>query len=290
MSLPMPRLSELLSSTRLSSLVGLLFALTIAAEASAGQPVTVLLASGRHFTGAVDSRTDDAHLWLRASENSIELLRPIDWDRVVSAQIGDKKLSSIEVRAAAVDLKTAQADQESFEASEAISSPPRAAAQSANLAATRNPVRSIEFDATLGHWAAGVEATGIVITLRPLDADGRLVAIDGTLDVDLIGQRFTVVSEGNGFPPLGRWTVAVTAADFDPSGAVYRLAFQAVHPDFQFDLDPHGLVHARLSVPGDGAFEASQALVRIRAYSSVRDRAQQTTGNRFLPIERVESR
>ena len=82
----------------------------------------------------------------------------------------------------------------------------------------------------------------------------------------------------------------MSAADFDPSGAVYRLAFQAVHPDFQFDLDPHGLVHARLSVPGDGAFEASQALVRIRAYSSVRDHVQQTTGSRFLPVERVESR
>ena len=286
----MPRLSDSLRLSRLWSLAGLLPALAMAAEASAGESVTVLLASGRQFTGAVDSRTDDVHLWLRAGENSIELLRPIDWDRVVSARIGDKKLSSTEFRAAAVDLKTAQTERESVETSEAISNPHGAAAQRPNRAAMRNQVRSIEFDATLGHWAAGVEATGIVITLRPLDADGRLVAIDGTLDVDLIGQRFTVVSEGNGFPPLGRWTVAVSAADFDPSGAVYRLPFQAVHPDFQFDLDPHGLVHARLSVPGDGAFEASQALVRIRAYSSVRDHAQQTTGSRFLPIERVESR
>jgi hypothetical protein len=286
----MPRLSDLLRLSRLFIWAGLLFATGTVAEVSAGPPVTVLLASGRHFTGAVDSRTDDAHLWLRAEENLIELLRPIDWDRVVSAQIGGKKLSSSEFRAAAKNLKTTQTEREPAEANEAISNSFSAVAQSANRAAIRNPVRSIDFDATLGHWAAGVEATGIVITLRPLDADGRLVAIDGTLDVDLIGQRFTVVSEGNGFPPLGRWTVAVSAADFDPSGAVYRLAFQAVHPDFQFDLDPHGLVHSRLSVPGDGAFEASQALVRIRAYSSVRDHAQQTTGSRFLPIERVESR
>src|SRR5437660_10719031 len=102
----MPRLSDLHSSTRAFFLAGLLLALTVAAKASAGQPVSVLLTSGRHFTGAVDSRTDDAHLWLRASENSIELLRPIDWDRVVSAQIGDKNLSPSEFMAAAVDLKT----------------------------------------------------------------------------------------------------------------------------------------------------------------------------------------
>jgi hypothetical protein len=273
----------------LIALAGPLFAAT-AAEAAAGEPVNVLLASGRHFAGVVDSRTNDAHLWLRTNESSISLLRPIDWDRVVSAQIGDKKLSAGELRAAVADLKTTQADREPRETSEAISGPTRLSAASQNRAAAPNPVRTIQIDADLGHWAAGVEATGIVVTVRPLDADGRLVAVDGTLEVDLIGQRFTVVTEVNGFPPLGRWTVAVRTADFGPSGAVYRLPFQAVHPDFQFDLDPHGLVHARLSVPGDGVFEASQALVRIRAYSSVRDHVQQATGSRFLPVERVDSR
>jgi len=36
-------------------------------------------------------------------------------------------------------------------------------------------------------WSSGVEATGAVVTLLPLDADGNLVPVDGTLDVDLVG-------------------------------------------------------------------------------------------------------
>ncbi len=273
-------------------LAGLLCLCASVPQSAASEPISVLLTSGRHFTGLVDARTDDFRLWLRVESGSITLLRPIDWDRVTGAQIGAKKLSADELRAESSSLKSAQTTIEHDEAGvpplggterlKAVFDP-----EAQSRRELHHPVRSIQIDATLGHWTATTEATGIVVTLQPLDALGNLVAVDGTLDVDLIGQRLTVVTEGNGFPRLGRWTIAVRPADFGPSGAVYEFSFQAVHPDFHFDLDPHALVHARLSVPGQGTFEVSQAMVRIRAYSSVRDHVQQATGSRYLPEEQT---
>jgi hypothetical protein len=266
-------------------LVGLLGLANWSPPAAASEPVTVLLASGRRFTGAVDARTNAAQLWLRVESGPITLLRPIDWDRVRSAQIGDKQLTVDELHDQSATLKSAQEVVERNEAEPL----PTSRDNRLNVG-DQQPVRSIQIDAVLGHWSETTEATGIVVTLQPLDAHGNLVAVDGVLDVDLIGQRLTVVTEGNGFPRIGHWTTAVRAADFSPSGAVYEFPFQAVNPDFHFDLDPHALVHARLSVAGQGSFEMSQPMVRIRAYSSVRDHIQQATGSRFLPEEEVGSR
>jgi hypothetical protein len=231
-------------------LAGLLCLCASIPQSAASEPISVSLASGRHFTGLVDARTDDARLWLRVESGSITLLRPIDWDRVAGAQTGAKKLSADELRAESASLKSAQATIEHDEAGV----PPSDGADGSK-AELQHPVRSIQIDASLGHWTPTTEATGIVVTLQPLDALGNLVAVDGTLDVDLIGQRLTVVTEGNGFPRLGRWNIAVRPADFGPSGAVYEFSFQAVHPDL--------------------------------AYSSVRDHVQQATGSRFLPEEQT---
>jgi hypothetical protein len=264
---------------------GLLGLFNWSPRVAASEPVTVSLASGRRFTGAVDARTDDAQLWLRVESGPITLLRPIDWDRVRGAQIGDKQLSAAELHDQSATLKSAQEVVKHNEAEPSAAN--RVDQQTPELP---HPVRSIQIDATLGHWSTTTEATGIVVTLQPLDRHGNPVPVEGVLDVDLIGQRLTVVTDGNGFPQLGHWTTAVRAADFSTSGAVYELPFQAVNPDFHFDLDPHALVHARLSVPGQGSFEASQPMVRIRAYSSVRDHVQQATGSRFLPEEEVGGR
>lgn len=283
----MPRCFASLRFDKSFAMTGLLFAVAVH-SAAAAETVTLRLASGRERTGFIDPRTDDAHLWLRSEADSITMLRPIDWERIVSAQIGNKRLSRDELRAAAAGLKTPEASLEARDSSTPASAP-RESAIRPQSAAPPPLVRAIQIDAALGHWEPGVEATGIVVTVYPIDADGRLVPVDGTLDVDLVGQRLTTVADSNGFPQIGRWTAAVRSSDFGPSGAVYRLAFQAVHPDFQFELDPHGLTHARLSVPGQGTFEASQSLMRIRDYSPVRDHLQQDTGSRFLPIERVEN-
>ncbi|MFH1923324.1 MAG: hypothetical protein ABIP48_25965, partial [Planctomycetota bacterium] len=75
--------------------------------------------------------------------------------------------------------------------------------------------------------------------------------------------------------------------EFGLLGAKYRFPFQAVHPEFDLELAPYAAVHARLSVPGEGVFEATESDVRVRPYSATRDHLQYTTGQRFFPLERT---
>ena len=97
-----------------------------------------------------------------------------------------------------------------------------------------------------------------------------------------------LLANADQFPELARWTQVVAAGDFTDGVAAYRLPFQALHPDFNVDLGSLGLVHARLSVPGQGVFEATTGATPIRQFNPVRDRLQQQVGQRFWPIERTD--
>jgi len=112
--------------------------------------------------------------------------------------------------------------------------------------------------------------------------------VRGTLEVELIGRQTGVAKPPQPFARLGHWAQPVSVDDFGSRGAAYRLPFQGVHPEFQLAVAPHGAVHARLSVPGQGTFEATASTVRIRPYSAVRDQWQQATGYRFFPQETTQ--
>jgi len=271
---------------------------------AAGSQLTVSVASGRVFNGEVDPQTDRDLLWLRVGDGPIVIRRPIDWERVVRIRQGEKELSPDELRALAHASKDATnaallpappvPAEDWTTARTWLTAPSTAPAgdrtnPSGGAAQIGSPqASSLQIDAELGHWTAGVDPSGIVVCIHPTTADGALLPIDGTLAVDLIGQTPASQGQGDGLSTLGRWTQAVRVADFGPLGAVYQFPFQAVHPDFDLELRAHGLVHARLSVPGQGTFEASQAMVRLRPYSAVRDRLQQNTGSRFAPIEQTD--
>jgi hypothetical protein len=273
------------------------------ATTAVGQ-ITVSVASGRVFNGEVDPQTDRDLLWLRVGDGPIVVRRPIEWGRVVRVRQGEKELSPDELRALAQTSKDATnatllpappVPAEDWTMAKTWLTAPGAAPigdranPSAGVVRVGSPqVGSLQIDAELGHWTAGVETSGIVVCIHPTTADGSLMPVDGTLAVDLIGQTPASQGQGDGLSTLGRWTQAVRVADFGPLGAVYQFPFQAVHPDFDLELRAHGLVHARLIVPGQGTFEASQAMVRLRPYSSVRDRLQQNTGSRFAPIEQTD--
>jgi hypothetical protein len=261
--------------------------------------ITVSVASGRHFTGQLDPQTDLDLLWLRVGEGSIVVRRPIEWERIVRVRQGEKELSAEELRflarASSAEASGRQLPAPPIPAEDGTVEKPWAAAPATPVGSERainrraaDQVRSLQIDVELGHWTASVEPSGIVVCIHPTTADGALTPIDGTLAVDLLGQRPASQGQGDGLATIGRWTETVRMADFGPLGAEYRLPFQAVHPDFDLELRAHGLVHARLIVPGQGTFETSSAMVRLRPYSSVRDRLQQNTGSRFAPIEQTE--
>ena len=267
-----------------------------AAPPAAGAPVTVELDSGRRFTAEVDARTDQSRLWLRQDLESGFLLRPIDWARVVHVEL-DGDVFSGEQFHHAVGVVRQSFPHESGTDSTApriVLGPtegrpsPGSAPQAGEGSPGRAPeVRSLAIEARLANWDGDVEVDGLLVHILPLDGRGVAVPVHGTLEVTLTAERVGVVQRAQPFARLGRWTKQVRIADFGPYGAEYRLPFQSVHPDFDDRWAALGAVNTRLSVPGRGVFEQTADDVRIRPYSAVRDRLEQTTGRRFFEMERI---
>ncbi len=153
----------------------------------------------------------------------------------------------------------------------------------------KNPscrVQWLDIEARPARWDNYVDIDGMSICIAPKDAYGRIIPVRGTLDVDLIAEHAGVVRPPYPFSRIAHWSQAVRVEDFGPYGAVYKLPFQDVNPEFDNHLGPHGAIHATLSVPGQDTFEAT-ADARIRPYSLIRDRLLQTTGRRFFPEETI---
>jgi len=269
--------------------------------------ITVELASGRSFTADVDPRTDAIRLWLRHSRGTAVILRPIRWQRVVCVKVGEETLSGEEFREVIVQPRELVPRGDEVEVgrsgfirvhagpptdSHAAESPASAGWSGAMAATGGGPraaiaVRSLAIDAWVANWDADVEVDGLVVEVHPLGANQAPVPVRGTLGVTLMGWRSATANSKQYSARLGRWSHLVGPTDFGPSGAVYRLPFQSAHPEYNLQWAPYGAVHARLSVPGGGVFEATQSDVRIRPYSAARDYLQQTTGGRFFCLERT---
>src|SRR5215471_17893954 len=64
------------------------------ANPASEEPIAVAVVDGRIFTGHVDHRTDEHHLWLRMQRPGISLRRAISWDEIVLAQSPQGELTS----------------------------------------------------------------------------------------------------------------------------------------------------------------------------------------------------
>ncbi len=281
--------------------------------------ISVYLASGRTFTAALDARTDPVQLWLRFEQAGATLLRPIRWDRVIWAEVAGEKLSGRQLRRLIEQLRqeipaqpvlpSARTNIVMIGASEvghasekgtvpicAKHPPGRSGGHRPKVGRGLSPfppsadtsrVVSLAIDAGVANWDENVEADGLLVHVYPLGTDGALVPVHGTLEVDLKAEQNGSNRLHQPFVDAGHWSQQVRPADFGPMGAVYRLRFQSIHPEFEHWLESRGAVHACLTVPGQGTYEATAAMVRIRPYSTVRNHLQQTTGHRFFPDERT---
>jgi hypothetical protein len=286
-----------------------------APRAESAEPITVRLESGRSFTGHVDARSDDQRLWLRFQSADAVIFRPIEWSRVVSGEHEGRTLEPAGLRDIALafsgqarrtpagvplpppagggieEVPTPRYAQEAFAPPRPASGGSASYADAASAAlGMAPPVQSVTFDAHVANWNAGVEVDGLLLHIYPIDGSGRLVAVDAVLDVDLFAPRrrdFNGSPHGRGVvvEPVGRWSKALSADDFTDQGAVVRLPFQAIHPEFDRDTGRFGLVHVRLVAPGHGVFEDSRDAVRIRPFSPLRDHLERNEGGRFLPVE-----
>lgn len=261
----------------------------IAPRAEAGEQLTVQLQSGRTFTAQVDARTDDEQLWLRFERGAMTLWRPVRWDRVVGGAYRGRPLTPAEVRAAAGRIASKPSAVEEV-------APPKSGERRAKSQEPSPLARSLRIAARVANWDADVEVDGLLLNAAAFDGRGREVPVEGHLTIELIGTRPAawhdqfVRVHGEPFPTLGRWTRQIDTRPGEPGGACLQLPFQSAHPDFDPALGAYGVVHARLVAPGQGVFEASANLVRIRPFSPLRDQLQRTEGRRFFTRESVGRR
>lgn len=276
--------------------------LAVPPAAWAGE-VMVELTSGRELTGQFDPTTDEQALWLRSGAGRIEVRRPIQWQAIESIHYQGRGVSLSEARrqlpawtaerlantASPIRPVAAQVEIPPPAASESLDDQFVAPAEFPRMRARPVPaeVRSLSIDAWVSNWDADVEADGIELHIRPLNRANAVAAVAGTLHVELLGDERGFLHRGKPFHRLGSWTQQVSPADFTLHGAVYRLPFQAIHPEYHLEVSPYALVNVRLAIPGTGVVSASQADLRIRPYSIVRERVQQVTGQRFLPGEQT---
>ncbi len=259
------------------------------------ESIVVHLASGRAMTAKLDARTDTAQLWLRWESPRAELLRPIQWDRVVTAEIKGQEISGKQLFELVAQIRQEIPTQPVITPlDKTIVMPGSPAAEALTATASypssekkkTPPVRSLAIDAKPANWDNNVETDGMMICIAPRDDYGEVIPVRGTLDIELMAEHAGVVKLPYPFSRIAHWSQMVRPEDFRPFGAVYRLPFQDVSPEFSRNLSPHGAIHATLSVPGQGTFEATDD-ARLRPYSLIRDRLQQTTGQRFFPEETI---
>jgi hypothetical protein len=261
-----------------------------AGTARAAGPLVVRLVTGQTISGDLAAATDAECLWLRHGCGAVVVLRPIEWDNVATASVLGREFTGGEFRGMVEKIIARRPPAATRPAVITLRGPAEPSWPAAETpAAWRTAPRVVHLatDAEVARWSDTVEADGILVRIYPLNARGALVPVRGTLEVELTGWRQTGPWREQPFCKLARWTEEVRPEHFGPRGAVYRLPFQADHPDFDLSLAPRGAVHARLSVPGQGTFDATQPDVRSRPYSAVRDQLQQVTGARFFPGERV---
>jgi hypothetical protein len=281
---------------RFLHIVPLVSIVTLLASAALGdEQLSVWLESGRVLSGQIDPRSSDTHLWLVRGDDGLSIARPIEWQRVVRAQRGEAPLTRDQLKQQASEIAAAAVQKKPIELQpqpqwRGVFAAPAAPGQAANEPAP--PVRSLALDAFHANWDSDVESDGLVVVVYPLDGYGQLTPVDGTLEVEVVApevRRFQDAPHGRGLTleRIAQWTVAIHAQDFTSGGARVQLPYQAIHPEFDWKTLPQGLVHARLTVPGQGTFDATVDWVRLRPWSPLRDKMWRDTGRRFLPTEQT---
>ena len=242
---------------------------------AAAEMIEVELIDGRRISGEWVNRDEVQRVWLMARTPGIEIRSSFLWSDVRSAKPHNAVNS---VRKAPE------------RASEGRRPSDKSAHETPLVPVHATRVKSLHIEARLAQWDDDVQPDGLQVLVFPRDASGALAAVNGEIELRLLGE-IEPYSGGNHDPltpkfrELERSTSIVRLADFADGAAVYNIPFSQFHPDFDLDVASSAIVHARLGVPGQGAFESSDAQVELRDFSRIRDQLQLHTPQRFFPIE-----
>jgi hypothetical protein len=287
----------------------------------------VRLSDGSERVGAPDRSTNDARLRLRSGDADASIVYGIAWERIReilapnqtwtpdrfgnlrgelaahfrseperAAQQDDAPREPIPAPIRTIDSSEAR-DPDAFR---------RAADDSATSPRPRDDrVRSLAVETVSPYrYAANLNASpawdGIVLRVRPMDVQGDLVPVQGTVDVTLIGDVGR--NQAESIRPIGHWSRVLRSSDYGRDGAIVRLEYQNHHPepwnaaatdrwhvsqaDPGWSIATYGEVSVRMAIPGQGVFAAGgDSPVRLRRFSPLRDRYFLGHGSRVLPQE-----
>ena len=274
----MPRASDRTLWTRLA----VCFITACAAVPSgAAEVFEVELFDGRRMNGQWVERGDKQHFWLLSSAAGIEICSGFRCSDVRSTKPHD--MMSRMPQFPGIDER-----QHAGRTRHDLELPPPPPGE--RRPGLRSRIKSLHVEARLAQWDDDVQSDGLQIHVFPLDARGALAAVNGEIEFRLLGE-IEPHSGGNHdrltpkFRELERSTSLVRLADFANGAAVYNLPFSQLHPDFNLDVASSAIVHARLGVPGQGAFESFDAQVELRDFSRIGDQLQLHSPQRFFPIE-----
>ncbi len=239
---------------------------------SPGETVTVTLKDARTLTGVVTSDTTPRSLALARTSRGLTLESNIPRAKIEKLA----KLPPLEL----TESETPPLPPEVVEVKTAPARPPRV---------PMAKVKSVTVRARLANWDNDPEPDGLLVEVSPLDAMGNFVPAACSIDLELYGERHQQSGHSydyrEPFTLLDRTAKILRAADAGSESYVVRFPFRRFHPERNLEISESGLMQARLSVPGQGVFKASDDWTMLRDSSRTRDNLQQLTGSRYLPAE-----
>ena len=236
--------------------------------------VEVRLLSQRHFSAQVHPRTNDQHLWLRFGTPTLQVLRPIRWDRVRWVLWSAKRYPAGEFRRLVgehperffPDVAEAKQAPVVPKVPEDRASSPGGPAPGVPLAhwaawalGTSAPVSYLEAYARVLPAPAGQPGVRLMVVLVPKDAQGHDTPVVGTAEITLLGFR----RDQGRWVPLARWTRRIGPQNHSPLGAVLHLSLRRKFREENPRLAPRGKLTVRLLVPGQGTFVQETIPVRL---------------------------
>lgn len=218
-----------------------------------GSVLAVTTATGRIVRGHLDPRTTREHLWLVANAEGMTVGSRLSVADVVQIDAADPVLLPPREPGAA----------EEGDRVSSIEGGRRTSARQPSI--RRPPVKSLAVFAQLENWDDDPQPDGLRLYIVPRGPRGEMVPTTGALSIQLAVYRGDWRHSRGRYRDEEQWSREISADEFGPHGAVVDLPFAQVSPETDRELHSLGVLRVRMSVAGEGAFDATLHNVELRS-------------------------